>query len=190
MATSDTRDIIYNVVSVPHSGTRFTIRLLEQLELNPKREHCNPRSFGLDITLQIPENMKIVVPRRDPGRTYQSRRQRRGNYEQQPHFIPDHDQPLENLLAGIARKERLLREHSEQCILLPIDQPLPDGYWEEFADFLEIPRERLELEGFQEYVEKWAKVGAFEYFMPLAEIPPEIEAVRQRWGYSGELNER
>lgn len=176
----------YKVVSVPHTGTRFTMRFLQLLEISPTRNHVNPQDYALDIALDIPKDLRMVIPRRDPGSTYISRKQRRAHYENQPHYRrTNNGTPLTNMLGQIERLERLLKEYGDQCFILPVDTPLHRHFWRNLTQFLEIPHGRMANASVLDFIHKWEKIGHFEYKYPNAEVPPEIEAIRERWGYSG-----
>ncbi len=174
----------YKVVSVPHTGTRFTLEFLKLLQVSPiTREHIIERDYGLSV-VDVPENVRMVIPRRDPGRTYISRCQRRAHYQDQPHYERTNDgTPLSKLLAQYERLENLLSKYSNQCMILPIDKPIPSDFWREFSNFLTIPHENFCDADVLTYIKEWKKVGAFEYKYPNVEVSPEIEAIREKWGY-------
>jgi hypothetical protein len=159
----------YRIVSVPTTGTRFTAALLNMLKVDCKRSHVTEKDYGLDV-IDVPANERMVIPWRDPGNVYISRCQRRETVEA----------PLSLLLGQYERMENMLALYPKQCMILPIDKPLAPNYWQEFTKFLNANWTGQAVR----YIQAWRKVGAFDYRYTNKEVPAEIQAIRERWGYA------
>ncbi len=177
------------VVSVPHSGTRFTMEFMQALRTDPVREHVNPRSFSEEALANrenFPPTLRMVMPVRDPGKIWVSRNQRRDAYYQNnggDRPIEDYLKVLEQLLGQFERYDNTLAMYPELCMQFPIDKPIHGGYWTTLASFLGVRHDVMLAGDIMSFVHAWKPVGAFDYQFENKEIPPEIEAQQQRWGY-------
>ncbi len=64
------------VLSVPHTGTRFTCKFLDKIRVNYRQYHAEPASFE---DLQF-ESGKVIIPLRDPILQFLSTYLRNGLY--------------------------------------------------------------------------------------------------------------
>lgn len=180
------KELHYTVLSVPHTGTRFTSTLLDVLKVEHKRQHIFKKKYDPAV-IDIPENERMVVPWRDPGKVYIGRCQRIRVAEEDralPQYsgYPDYDGQLDNLLGQYKWMENMLALYPNQSMILPVDKPLASNYWQRFVKFLNISHEHLNSVA-QKHIKAWDKVGAFDYRYPDQVVPAEIEEIRERWGY-------
>lgn len=174
----------FMVVSIPSTGTRFCMKLMEVLGFvlgeNLSRGHVGTTP----APLVIPDDVRLIIPQRNLVDSYHTICQRydRTIATNKP-TRPRPADPMESMLKGFAHLKAIRESRQYTTWTVPVDAPVDPTWWSDFITFLNIPMETFMDPEVLHHIHAWSRVGHHEHTHPEWDVPEEIHAINKEWGY-------
>lgn len=182
--------MLFKVVSLPGSGTRFCIALLDKCgvlagegENQVSRQHVGVNNPDV----QVDPAVRIVIPQRDPVEIFHTRQKRQDRNRDRAPSVEYPDKVLASMLIGYKQLERFERTH--RTITIPVDvSPIDPKFWRELTNFLNVPSEAMANPNVLSFLHEWPRVGSRNWDLreddwPQHPVPEELLTIRTEMGY-------